>query len=94
VTERHVAERLGTTHGVQALAGAALAGNSGAVTELASSVLQHGFLRKYSRDQELDADRGAMSRHPRRPGPDRGNGGCWWDTSPYRHSRSIHVNSI
>jgi len=32
VTERHVAERLGTTHGVQALAGAALAGNSGAVT--------------------------------------------------------------
>jgi predicted Zn-dependent protease len=57
VTERHVAERLGTTYGVQALAGAALGENSGAVTQLASSVLQQGFLLKYSRDQELEADR-------------------------------------
>lgn len=57
VTERHIAERMATNYGVQALAGAALGQSPGTVTQLASSVLQQGFLMKYSRSQELQADR-------------------------------------
>lgn len=57
VTERHIAERLATSYGVQALGAAALGADAGTVSQLVGSVLQQGFLLKYSRDQELQADR-------------------------------------
>jgi predicted Zn-dependent protease len=57
VAARHIAERLATSYGVQTLAAAALGENPGLVAGLASSVLQQGLLLKYSRTQELEADR-------------------------------------
>ena len=57
VTERHVAERLAADYSIQALTAAALGQNAGAVTQLAGSVLQQGFLMRYSRSHELEADR-------------------------------------
>jgi beta-barrel assembly-enhancing protease len=57
VTERHIAERMATSYGVQALAGAALGQSPGTVTQLVSSLLQQGAIMKYSRSQELQADR-------------------------------------
>ncbi len=56
VTKRHVAERLATSYGLQALASAALGDNPGLLTQLASSITAQGFMLKYSRDQERQAD--------------------------------------
>ena len=57
VTQRHIAKRLVTTYGVQALASAALGRNPGLVAQLGASVATQGFLLKYSRDAESQADR-------------------------------------
>jgi predicted Zn-dependent protease len=57
VTERHIADRMATTYGAQLLSAAALGSDPGALVQLASSVLQQGFVMKYSREQELQADR-------------------------------------
>ncbi|MGE0314114.1 MAG: M48 family metallopeptidase [Lautropia sp.] len=57
VTERHIAERMASQYGVQLLASAALGQNPGVVSQLAGSVVEKGLLMRYSRSQELDADR-------------------------------------
>lgn len=57
VTERHVADRLATSYGVQLLGAAALGENPGAIAQIAGSLLQQGLVLKYSRSQELQADR-------------------------------------
>jgi predicted Zn-dependent protease len=61
VAERHIADRLAAQYGVQALAAAALGQNPGLVAGLAGSVLQQGLLMKYSREQELQADRRGLA---------------------------------
>ena len=61
VAERHIADRLAAQYGVQALAAAALGENPGLVAGLAGSVLQQGVLMKYSRTQELEADRRGLA---------------------------------
>ena len=57
VTERHIAERMATSYGLQAAASMALGQDPGQLSALVASALQQGFLLKYSRDQELQADR-------------------------------------
>ncbi|MFB6373226.1 MAG: M48 family metallopeptidase [Bradymonadaceae bacterium] len=57
VTERHIAERLVVMYGVQALANAALGENPALVAKLGTTVAAKGFLLKYSRDHETEADR-------------------------------------
>jgi beta-barrel assembly-enhancing protease len=61
VTERHVADRLATSYGVQLLGAVALGQNPGALTQIAGSLLQQGIVLKYSRTQELPADRVGLS---------------------------------
>ena len=56
VTERHVAERLVAAYGLQALASAALGQNPGLLAQLATAVAGQGFMLKYSRDMEKEAD--------------------------------------
>ena len=57
VTQRHIAERMATQYGLQVLGSVALGGDAGTLSQLAGSVVQQGFLMKYSREQELEADR-------------------------------------
>jgi predicted Zn-dependent protease len=61
VTKRHVAKRLVTAYGVQALTSAALGKKPGLIAELATSIATQGFLLKYSRDQERQSDRIGMN---------------------------------
>jgi len=61
VTERHIAQRLVAQYGVQALAAAALGDDPGLVGQLAASIGAQGFLLKYSRDAERQADRSGFS---------------------------------
>lgn len=56
VTLRHVAERMVASYGVQALTRAAVGDNPRLLTRLAASLATQGFLLKYSRDQETEAD--------------------------------------
>lgn len=56
VTERHIARRLVTAYGMQALAAAALGDNPGLLARLATSIGSKGFMLKYSRDMEKEAD--------------------------------------
>ncbi|MGM0556647.1 MAG: M48 family metallopeptidase [Myxococcota bacterium] len=56
VSERHVAERLVAAYGLQALTDAALGENPGLIKQLVASVGTQGFLLKYSRDHEREAD--------------------------------------
>jgi predicted Zn-dependent protease len=56
VTERHVAERLVAAYGLQALTNAALGENPGLIKQLVATVGTQGFLLKYSRDHEREAD--------------------------------------
>lgn len=67
VTERHVAERMVTMYGVQALADAAVGENPGLLTKLGTSVAAKGFLLKYSRDAEREADRSGFHYIARSP---------------------------
>jgi len=57
VTERHVAERMVASYGIDALTRAATGDNPGLLARLATSLATQGFLLKYSRDQETQADR-------------------------------------
>lgn len=56
VSERHVAERLVAAYGLQAISSAALGEDPGLVKQLVASVAAQGFLLKYSRDHEREAD--------------------------------------
>lgn len=56
VTERHVARRLVAAYGLDSLSSAALGENPGLVGKLASTLVAQGFLLKYSRDHERQAD--------------------------------------
>ena len=57
VTERHVAERLVAQFGVDTVMNLALGESPGRLGQLASSIAGTGYLLKYSRDQESQADR-------------------------------------
>ncbi len=56
VSQRHVAERLVAAFGLQAIAAAALGESPGLIATLAAQIAGQGFLLKYSRDQERQAD--------------------------------------
>lgn len=57
VTNRHVAQRLVAIYGVSALAGIALGENPSTLAQIVANVAANGFLLKYSRDAEREADR-------------------------------------
>ncbi|RAL24979.1 hypothetical protein DL240_01855 [Lujinxingia litoralis] len=56
VTRRHIAQRLVTAYGLDAIAQLALGQNPGLLSQLVGTVLAQGFMLKYSRDHERDAD--------------------------------------
>jgi len=56
VTERHVAERLITAYGLQAITDMALGKEPGQVAQLAASLAGQGYLLKYGRGQESESD--------------------------------------
>jgi predicted Zn-dependent protease len=56
VTERHIAERLVAIYGLEALKRAALGEDAGVLGNLVSSAVAQGFLLKYSRSHETEAD--------------------------------------
>ncbi len=56
VTRRHIAERLATAYGLQALTAVALGEDSSTLTQMVGTVLGTGYLLKFSREQEVDAD--------------------------------------
>lgn len=56
VTRRHVAQRLVAAYGADAISRAALGEEPGIVGQLATAVIGQGFMLRYSRDQERDAD--------------------------------------
>ncbi len=56
VTRRHVAQRLVTLYGVELLSKVALGSEPGVVTGIVATVVEQGFLLRYSREQETDAD--------------------------------------
>lgn len=61
VTNRHIAQRLVVAHGADALASAALGDKPGLVERLATQAVTQGFLLKYSRDHERQADASGFS---------------------------------
>ena len=56
VTRRHIAQRLVTAYGIDAIAQLALGQNPGLLGQLVGAVAAQGFMLKYSRDHERDAD--------------------------------------
>ena len=56
VTERHIAERLTAAYGLEFLASLALGRNPGQVSAIVTSMLGQGYLLKFGRDQEREAD--------------------------------------
>lgn len=56
VTERHIAQRLVQTYGLQAVVAMAGGENADLLTQLATNVAAQGLILKYSRDHERDAD--------------------------------------
>jgi beta-barrel assembly-enhancing protease len=56
VTRRHIAQRLVAAYGAQRISEAALGNDPGLIGSLAATVIGQGFLLRYSRDQERDAD--------------------------------------
>lgn len=56
VTERHIAQRLVAAHGVNLLASAALGEKPSLVEQIVAGVVAQGFMMKYSRDHETQAD--------------------------------------
>ena len=56
VTRRHIAERLVTIYGIDALQQVVANQGGGALTSIISDVAANGYLLKYSRDHETDAD--------------------------------------
>lgn len=60
VTNRHIAEKLVASYGLQTLLDAALGKNAGTLAQLGASLGAQGYLLKYGRDQESQADRSAL----------------------------------
>jgi predicted Zn-dependent protease len=60
VTERHIAEQLVAQYGLQALASAALGNNPGVVSQLVASIAGQGYMLKFSRSAETEADRSGL----------------------------------
>lgn len=60
VERRHVAQQLVTQLGLQTIAELALGQNPGAVAQIATSVAANGYLLRYSRDAEREADQVGM----------------------------------
>jgi predicted Zn-dependent protease len=60
VTERHIAEQLVAQYGLQALASAALGNNPGVISQLVASVAGQGYMLKFSRSAESEADRSGL----------------------------------
>jgi beta-barrel assembly-enhancing protease len=56
VTRRHIAEQLVAQYGLQTIVGLALGREPGILGQLASAAAGQGFLLKYSRDHEREAD--------------------------------------
>jgi predicted Zn-dependent protease len=56
VTQRHIAQRLTTMYGVSTLASLALGENPSQLAQIAAGIAANGFLLKYSRDHEREAD--------------------------------------
>ncbi len=56
VTRRHIAERLATAYGVQTLTALALGKEPAMLGQLVAGVLGTGYLLRFSREQEIDAD--------------------------------------
>jgi len=57
VTRRHIAQTLIAANGIDAVTQLALGKNPGLVGQLASGIVANGFLLKYSRDHEREADK-------------------------------------
>jgi len=57
VTRRHIAQNLIAANGIDAITKLALGENPGLVGQLASGIAANGFLLKYSRDNEREADK-------------------------------------
>jgi len=60
VTQRHIAERLAVQYGISLLAGIALGQNPSQLQQIVASLVADGYLLKYSRDDEREADRIGM----------------------------------
>lgn len=60
VTQRHIAERLAVQFGVSTLASIALGQGGGTLAQLVTNIAANGYLLKYSRDDEREADRVGM----------------------------------
>ena len=56
VTRRQVAQRLVAAYGAEAVARMALGEEPGLIAQLVTAVVAQGFMLRYSRDQERDAD--------------------------------------
>lgn len=56
VTKRHIAERLATNYGLQVLAAVALGEDSSTLQQMVASIAGTGYLLRFSREQEVDAD--------------------------------------
>lgn len=57
VTNRHVAQRLVAIYGISAVASMALGESPSTLAQIVANVAANGFLLKYSRDAEREADR-------------------------------------
>lgn len=107
VTNRHIAERLVASYGLQTLMDAALGRNAGTLAQLTASLGAQGYLLKYGRDQETESDASGI-RYMVRAGynPDgfitffqkmqaRGGGGVEFLSShPLPESRIKHAREI
>lgn len=56
VTQRHIARQLAVNYGISTLANLALGGSAGQLQQLVTGLLANGYLLKYSRDDEREAD--------------------------------------
>lgn len=56
VTQRHIAKRLVTMYGIEAVSQMALGKKPGIIGQLVKAVVQNGAMLKYGKDQEREAD--------------------------------------
>ncbi|WP_162687688.1 M48 family metallopeptidase [Bradymonas sediminis] len=61
VTNRHIAEKLVASYGLQTVLDMALGQNAGTLTQLGATLGAQGYLLKYGRDQESEADRDGLN---------------------------------
>lgn len=60
VTNRHIAQKLVASYGLQTLLDVALGNDAGTLAQLGASLGAQGYLLKYGRDQESQADRSGL----------------------------------